>query len=245
MVKIENLHKQFDKRVILDDVNLSWNDGEVLTIIGKSGTGKSVLLKSIIGLIKPDSGTVTMDGQVISRYSEKEYNLHVRNQMSMVFQEGALWDSMTVGENIELALRIHKHLGDDERKKVVLETLEMVGLGRIENEYPENLSGGMVKRVAIARAVATRPKYMLYDEPTTGLDPVLSNVINSLIAQLNRDLDVSSLIISHDVESMQKISDRIAMLYQGNIIHSCRAKDMWNQNNDIFNKFIHGEVEFL
>ncbi len=245
MVKIEHLHKQFDKRVILDDVNLSWNDGEVLTIIGKSGTGKSVLLKSIIGLIKPDSGTVTMDGQVISNFSENEYNLHVRNQMSMVFQEGALWDSMTVGENVELALRIHKHLSDDERKKIVSETLEMVGLGHIENEYPEDLSGGMVKRVAIARAVATRPKYLLYDEPTTGLDPVLTNVINGLIAQLNRDLDVSSLIISHDVESIQKLSDRIAMLYQGNIIHTCNAKDMWNQSNEIFNKFIHGEVEFL
>jgi len=245
MVTIEHLHKQFDKRMILDDVNLSWNDGEVLTIIGKSGTGKSVLLKSIIGLIKPESGTVTMDDQVISNFSEKEYNLHVRSQMSMVFQEGALWDSMTVGENIELALRIHKHLTHDERKKIVTETLEMVGLGHIESEYPEDLSGGMVKRVAIARAVATRPKYMLYDEPTTGLDPVLSNVINGLIAQLNRDLNVSSLIISHEVESIQKISDRIAMLYQGKIIHTCNAKDMWNQSNDIFNKFIHGEVEFL
>ncbi|NOY58657.1 MAG: ATP-binding cassette domain-containing protein [Calditrichaeota bacterium] len=231
--------------MILDDVNLCWNDGEVLTIIGKSGTGKSVLLKSIIGLIKPDSGTVTMDGQVISDFSENEYNLHVRNQMSMVFQEGALWDSMTVGENVELALRIHKHLSDDERKKIVSETLEMVGLRHIENEYPEDLSGGMVKRVAIARAVATRPRYMLYDEPTTGLDPVLSNVINSLIAQLNRDLNVSSLIISHDIKSIQKISDRIAMLYQGNIIHTCSAKDIWNQNNDIFNEFIHGKVEFL
>jgi len=245
MVTIEHLHKQFDQRVILDDVNLCWNDGEVLTIIGKSGTGKSVLLKSIIGLIKPDSGTVTMDGQVISDFSENEYNLHVRNQMSMVFQEGALWDSMTVGENVELALRIHKHLSDDERKKIVSETLEMVGLRHIENEYPEDLSGGMVKRVAIARAVATRPRYMLYDEPTTGLDPVLSNVINSLIAQLNRDLNVSSLIISHDIKSIQKISDRIAMLYQGNIIHTCSAKDIWNQNNDIFNEFIHGKVEFL
>jgi len=245
MVTIEHLHKQFEQRIILDDVNLSWNDGEVLTIIGKSGTGKSVLLKSIIGLIKPDSGTVTMDGQVISNFTENEYNLHVRDQMSMVFQEGALWDSMTVGENIELALRIHKHLSDNERKKIVSETLEMVGLGHIENEYPEDLSGGMVKRVAIARAVATRPKYMLYDEPTTGLDPVLSNVINGLIAQLNRELNVSSLIISHDVESIQKISDRIAMLHQGNIIHTCNAKDMWNQSNEIFNKFIHGEVEFL
>ncbi|NIA29659.1 MAG: ATP-binding cassette domain-containing protein [Actinobacteria bacterium] len=226
-------------------MNLSLNDGEVLTIIGKSGTGKSVLLKSIIGLMKPDSGTITMDGQVISDFTENEYNLHVRNQMSMVFQEGALWDSMTVGENVELALRIHKHLSEDERKKIVAETLMMVGLGHIENEYPEDLSGGMIKRVAIARAVATRPKYLLYDEPTTGLDPVLSNVIDGLIAQLNKELDVSSLIISHDIESIKKISDRVAMLYQGNIIHTCRAEDMWNQRNDIFNKFIHGEVEFL
>ena len=245
MVKIEHLYKRFGEHTILNDVNLTWDDGEVLTVIGKSGTGKSVLLKTIIGLIEADAGAVIMDDRDITNFSEKEYNLYVRNQMSMVFQEGALWDSMTVGENIELALRIHKHLSEPERKKIVDETLAMVGLGHIENEYPENLSGGMIKRVAIARAVATRPKYILYDEPTTGLDPVLTHVINDLIAQLNRELQVSSLIISHDVQSIQNISNRVAMLYEGKIIHICQAKEMWHQDNEIFNKFIRGEVSFL
>ena len=245
MVKIEHLYKRFGERTVLNDVNLTWDDGEVLTVIGKSGTGKSVLLKTIIGLIETDAGAVIMDDRDITNFSEKEYNLYVRNQMSMVFQEGALWDSMTVGENIELALRIHKHLSEPERKKIVDETLAMVGLGHIENEYPENLSGGMIKRVAIARAVATRPKYILYDEPTTGLDPVLTHVINDLIAQLNRELQISSLIISHDVQSIQNISNRVAMLYEGKIIHICQAKEMWHQDNEIFNKFIRGEVSFL
>ncbi len=245
MVKIEHLYKRFGERTVLNDVNLTWDDGEVLTVIGKSGTGKSVLLKTIIGLIETDAGAVIMDDRDITNFSEKEYNLYVRNQMSMVFQEGALWDSMTVGENIELALRIHKHLSEPERKKIVDETLAMVGLGHIENEYPENLSGGMIKRVAIARAVATRPKYILYDEPTTGLDPVLTHVINDLIAQLNRELQISSLIISHDVQSIQNISNRVAMLYEGKIIHICQAKEMWHQDNEIFNKFIRGKVSFL
>lgn len=245
MVEIKHLYKHFGERSILDDVNLTWDDGEILTVIGKSGTGKSVLLKTIIGLIEADAGAVFMDDRDITNFSEKEYNFYVRNQMSMVFQEGALWDSMTVGENIELALRIHKHLSETERKKIVDETLAMVGLGHIENEYPENLSGGMIKRVAIARAVATRPKYILYDEPTTGLDPVLTHVINDLIAQLNRELRVSSLIISHDIQSIQNFSDRVAMLYKGKIIHVCKAKEMWNQDNEIFNKFIRGEVSFL
>lgn len=245
MVKIEHLHKEFDGKIVLDDVNLLWNDGEVLTIVGMSGSGKSVLLKSIIGLITPDSGKIFLDDQEISNYTEDEYNHFVRSQMSMVFQEGALWDSMTVGENVGLALRIHKHLSEKVRSKIVAETLEMVGLSHIENEYPEELSGGMIKRVAIARSIAIRPKYLLYDEPTTGLDPVLSNTINNLIVTLNQELNISSLVISHDVDSVQKISTRVAMLYKGNIILTCSSKEMWQQKNNIFNNFIHGNVETI
>lgn len=245
MVKIENLHKAFEGRVILDDVNLTLVDGEILTVVGMSGTGKSVLLKNIIGLITPDSGKIHLDGQEISNFSEKEYNLHVRNQMSMVFQEGALWDSMTVGENIELALKIHKHLNDAERSTLVAEALAMVGLEHIEKAYPEELSGGMMKRAAIARAIATRPKYLLYDEPTTGLDPVLSNVINDLIVKLNREMNITSLVISHDMDSVEKVSTRVAMLHKGRVIVTCNADDLWRQTDDIFNSFIHGNSEIL
>jgi len=245
MVKIEHLHKAFDGRVILDDVNLTLVDGEILTVVGMSGTGKSVLLKNIIGLITPDSGEIYLDEIDISGFSEKEYNLYVRNRMSMVFQEGALWDSMTVGENIELALKIHKHLNDDERRALVAEALEMVGLEHIENAYPEELSGGMMKRAAIARAIATRPRYLLYDEPTTGLDPVLSNVINDLIVKLNREMNITSLVISHDMGSVEKASTRVAMLHKGRVIVTCHADDLWRQTDKVFNSFIHGNSEIL
>ena len=245
MVRIEHLKKAFAGRVILDDVNLTLVAGEILTVVGMSGAGKSVLLKNVIGLISPDSGKIYLDEQEISSFSEKDYNLHVRNQMSMVFQEGALWDSMTVGENIELALKIHKHLNDAERRTLVAEALEMVGLKHIENAYPEELSGGMMKRAAIARAIAIRPKYLLYDEPTTGLDPVLSNVINDLIVKLNKEMNITSLVISHDLDSVEKISTRVAMLHKGRVIVTCSADDLWRQNDDIFNSFIHGNSEIL
>ncbi|HHJ51749.1 MAG TPA: ATP-binding cassette domain-containing protein, partial [Caldithrix abyssi] len=178
----------------------------------------------------------------ITDYSEQQYNHYVRPYMSMVFQQGALWDSMTVGENIDLALKIQKHLTPEERRKRIRESLKMVGLPPIENEYPEELSGGMIKRVAIARAIATHPRYLLYDEPTTGLDPVLTTMIDELILKLNRELGTTSLVISHDISSVEKISNRVAMLHRGKIILECPVEEMWHQQNKIFNQFIHGEV---
>ncbi|RLD14472.1 ABC transporter ATP-binding protein [candidate division KSB1 bacterium] len=241
MVEVKNLKIAFDEKKILDGVNLTIQDGEILSIIGISGTGKSVLLKNIIGLLKPDEGAILIDGLEITQMSEAELNKYVRTKMNMVFQYGALWDSMTIEENIRLGLKYNKNYSENKQKKIVKESLAMVGLEGIEKKYPAELSGGMNKRAGIARAIALQPKYLLYDEPTTGLDPVLSNTINDLIVKLNREMHITSVLISHDVESINKISHRVGMLYRGKIIHICDAKDMWNQDNEIFNKFIHGD----
>ncbi len=243
MIKIKNLHKAFGSKRVLDGVSLTVNEGEIFSIIGKSGTGKSVLLKTIIGLIEQDSGSVEIDGIDTTDFTEDDFNKYVRPKAAMVFQEGALWDSMTIEENIDLALQIQKHLSESERKKLILESLEMVDLHDVLNIYPEELSGGMMKRVAIARAVAMKPKYLLYDEPTTGLDPVLSNVINSLIKKLNDELKITSLIISHDIKGVESISDRVGMLYEGKIITVCKASEMWEEENEIFKNFIRGKIE--
>jgi phospholipid/cholesterol/gamma-HCH transport system ATP-binding protein len=244
MLEIKELYKSFGSKKILNGVSLEVNDQEIVSIIGMSGTGKSVLLKNIIGLLEADAGQILLDNNDITNYSEQEYNQFVRPKMSMVFQEGALWDSMTVGQNIDLALKIQKHLTEEERSRRISESLEMVGLPPIQDLYPEELSGGMIKRVAIARAIATRPKYLLYDEPTTGLDPVLSNMINDLIVKLNSQLGTTSLVISHDISGVEKISNRIAMLYKGKIVHICAANVLWEQEHEIFNQFIHGKVNF-
>ena len=243
MISIKNLHKTFGSKVVLNDVNLNVNEGEILSVIGKSGTGKSVLLKTIIGLLTQDKGEIEIDGINTTGFSEADFNKKIRFKTAMVFQEGALWDSMNIEENIDLALQIQKHLGEKERKRLIDESLDMVDLNGINNVYPEELSGGMMKRVAIARAIAMKPKYLLYDEPTTGLDPVLSNVINSLIKKLNTELNITSLIISHDISGVEAISDKVAMLYKGNIITVCDADKIWEQDNIIFNDFIRGKIE--
>ncbi len=244
MIEIRDLHKSFGKVKVLRGAGLTLLDGEILTVIGKSGVGKSVLIKSIIGLIEPDSGSVTIDGVDVTNFSENRFNEEVRPYISFVFQGGALWDSMTVGANIDLALKIQKGLDERERKTRIEESLRLVDLGGVEDIYPEELSGGMLKRASIARAIATRPKYLLYDEPTTGLDPILSNVINELILKLNRELGISSLIISHDITGTERISDRVALLHDGKIVLTCDAREMRYQDNDIFNEFINGKVVY-
>jgi len=242
MIEVDQLYKSFGKLKVLTGADLTLHDGEVLTILGKSGAGKSVLIKAIIGLIEPDAGKIIIDGIDVTDFSEGTFNERVRPYISFVFQGGALWDSMTVGANIDLALQIQKHLDERERKTRIQESLRLVDLRGIENIYPEELSGGMLKRASIARAIATRPKYLLYDEPTTGLDPVLANVINDLIIRLNGELGTTSLIISHDIAGTEKISNRVALLHDGKLVLTCHTKDMWNQESDIFNEFINGKV---
>ena len=244
MVELKNITVGFNNHNILDGLNLNINDGEVLSVIGMSGSGKSVLLKTILGLIPHRSGQIIFDGVDISEFTEEEYDYNVRNKMGMVFQAGALLDSLTIEQNIKLALIHRKDLSNDIKHKMAAESLEMVGLSGVESKYPEELSGGMIKRAAIARGIVSKPKYLLYDEPTTGLDPVLSNLINNLIHKLSRELNITSMLITHDINGAEKISDRIAMLYKGKIILTCPAGEIWVQNNKIFNDFIHGNVEF-
>ncbi len=245
MITVKNLHKSFGRLKVLDGANLTLEDGEILCIIGKSGTGKSVLLKNILGLLEPDEGEIIVDGINVKGFDENDFNVKIRPKIAMVFQEGALWDSLTVCENICLALQINQHFSEEERKRIALESLEMVDLKGIENVYPDELSGGMLKRAAIARAIAMKPKYLLYDEPTTGLDPLLSNVINNLIKKLNRELGVTSLIISHDIKGVNDISNRVAMLYEGKVRLVCDVEEMWNQQDEIFYNFIRGKGEIL
>ncbi len=244
MIEVFHIHKSFGRMKVLTGADLTLRDGEILTVIGKSGVGKSVLIKSIIGLIEPDAGRIIIDGIDVTNFSESRFNEEVRPYISFVFQGGALWDSMTVGANIDLALKIQKGLDERERKRRIVESLQLVDLDGIENVYPEELSGGMLKRASIARAIATRPKYLLYDEPTTGLDPILSNVINELIMKLNHELGITALIISHDIPSTEKISDRVALLHDGKIELTCDTKEMWYQDNDVFNEFINGKVVY-
>ncbi len=242
MIEIHKLYKSFDKLDVLKGVELNICDGEILSVIGKSGVGKSVLIKSIINLIEPDDGRIIIDGIDVTGFSERDFNKKIRPKFSYVFQNGALWDSLTVGGNIDLALQIEWHLDKKERNHRIAESLRMVELGEIKDIYPDELSGGMLKRAAIARAIATQPKYLLYDEPTTGLDPVLANVINNLIKKLNDELGITAIIITHDIKGAQNISDRIAMLFEGKIILTCPADELMNQDNETFNNFISGKV---
>ena len=244
MVELKNIVVGFSDQNILDGVNLKIKDGEILSIVGMSGTGKSVLLKTTLGLIPHKGGQIIFDGLDISKFTEEEYDLKVRNKMSMIFQAGALLDSLTILQNVKLALIHRKDLSDEAKKKMAIESLEMVGLNNVESKYPEELSGGMIKRAAIARGIVSKPKYLFYDEPTTGLDPVLSNLINNLIHKLGKELNITTMLITHDVYGAEKISDRIAMLYRGKIILTCPTDEMWNQKNETFNNFIHGKVEF-
>ncbi len=242
MIRIKNLHKSFGDKKVLSGVNLELKEKKITCIIGMSGTGKSVLIKHIIGLIQPDAGEIWVDGLNIVGVPENRLNQTIRIKMSMVFQEAALWDSLTIYENIALALRIHKHLTQKEISRIIHENLEMVDLKGVENLYPVELSGGMKKRVGIARAIAIRPQYLLYDEPTTGLDPINANLINDLIQRLNRQLDVTSVVITHDINSVEKLADEIAMLHKGKIIVHIPREELRTHENPILRNFITGNT---
>lgn len=217
MIYVEGLHKSFGDKKVLDGVDLHCVKGESMVIIGGSGTGKSVLIKHLIGLLAPDAGRVMVDGQVVHELNEDDLN-EMRKKFGMLFQGGALFDSLTVGENIGFPLKEHGKGTASAIEKRVRECLEMVGLKDIENHLPSELSGGMKKRVALARAIVMNPDIILFDEPTTGLDPVMADVINDLIIKTTRALDVTSVTITHDMVSANRIADKIAMLYEGKII---------------------------
>jgi phospholipid/cholesterol/gamma-HCH transport system ATP-binding protein len=242
MIVVKEIHKAFGPNQVLRGMNLEVKCGESMVVIGGSGTGKSVLIKCIIGLLRHDRGEIYVDGTEISNLNEKEWN-ELRKKFGMLFQRDALFDSLTVWENVGFGLRQHTKLSDDEIKAGAVEKLSLVGLKNIENLMPSELSGGMRKRVSLARAIAMEPAILLYDEPTTGLDPIMANVINELIVEMREKLDVTSIAITHDMVSAYRIADRIAMLYQGQIIEVGTPGEIKVSPNEIVQQFIHGQVE--
>jgi phospholipid/cholesterol/gamma-HCH transport system ATP-binding protein len=239
MIEIVNLSKSFGDKKVLTSLNLIINSGEVMVIIGRSGCGKSVLLKHMIGLLKPDFGQVIIDGSDVCKMEDKELD-NLRLSFGMLFQGAALFDSMTVDENIGFALREHTDMPEHLVRRKIAKSLEMVGLKGIEGLMPAELSGGMKKRVGLARAICNDPKIILYDEPTTGVDPIGADAINDLIIELNRKLRVTSIVVTHDMVSAYKIADRIAMLYRGKIIAVGPSEEIKNTNDPIVKQFITG-----
>lgn len=239
MIKLVNVNMAFRGQQILHDVNLEIADGEIMVIIGPSGSGKSTLLRLMIGLLKPTSGEIWINGQEISHMTEDELNV-IRQEMGMVFQYSALFDSMTVGENVAFGLKEHTDLSDEEISRIVRRKLRMVGLGSHEGDMPNDLSGGMKKRVSLARAIAINPQILLYDEPTAGLDPIMSTTIDRLIASTRRILGVTSVVVTHHMTSAFNIADRIAMIYNGEIIETGTVEAIQASDNPLVQQFIHG-----
>jgi phospholipid/cholesterol/gamma-HCH transport system ATP-binding protein len=242
MIEIKNVHKNFEENQVLRGVDLTINKGETMVIIGRSGCGKSVLLKHIIGLLKPDRGNILVDGEDITSCNTDQLN-KLRQRLGMLFQASALFDSMTVDENVGLGLREHTKMPEAEIKKKVMETLKLVGLSGIEEKKPAELSGGMKKRVGLARAIAMDPEYVLYDEPTTGIDPIMADVINELIINLRNTLAITSIAVTHDIVSAYKIADRIAMLYEGKIIFIGTPEETKNTDHPVVRQFIEGSAQ--
>ncbi len=239
MIEIINLFKSFHGSPVLTGLNLKILDGETIVIIGRSGGGKSVLLKHIIGLIQPDQGQVIVSGREVSRLSGSALD-PLRLQFGMLFQGAALFDSMTVGENVSFPLLEHTTMNEAQIRERVKECLALVGLKDIESMKPAELSGGMRKRVGLARALAIRPHVILYDEPTTGVDPIMADAINRLIKELHDHLKVTGVIVTHDMVSAYKVADRIAMLHEGKIIQVGTPEEIRSTTNPIVRQFILG-----
>ena len=242
IIKIENVYKSFGNKNVLTGVNLEVFKGETLVIIGRSGCGKSVLLKLIIGLLKPDSGSIRIFGEETSHLSEEKME-GIRKKIGVVFQSSALLNSLNVEENIALPLREHTHLTQEEIQKRVEEKLSLVGLKGAENLYPDDLSGGMKKRVGIARALIMEPEIVLYDEPTTGLDPITASAINTLIMELEKKLRTTSIVVTHDMKSAYLVGDRVGLLYQGKIVEIATPQNIQKSKNPVVIQFITGSHE--
>ena len=241
-IVLRDVHRAFGRNQVLRGLDLEVLDGETLSIIGFSGAGKSVVLKHMVGLIQPDSGDVVVDGQNVSELDVRELNA-LRRDIGYVFQFAALFDSMSIADNVAMGLRRIPGMYGEEIVSRVRESLALVELEEIEDRYPSELSGGMVKRAGLARAIATRPKYLLYDEPTTGLDPVTVTVIDRLIVRMKEELGVTGIVVTHDIESAYRISDRIAMLHDGRI-RTCGTVDEIKESDDLLlRSFLEGRPE--
>ncbi len=242
MIQIIDLHKSFGEKKVLNGVNLQVQHGETMVVIGQSGCGKSVLIKHVIGLLKPDKGQIVVDGVEITCLRDDE--LHdITRRFGMLFQGTALFDSMTVGQNVSFGLERYTGYPREKIQELVKENLAKVGLRGVDNLMPYQLSGGMRKRVALARAIAYSPDIILYDEPSTGIDPIRADAINDLIIKMKKELGVTTLIITHDMVSAYKVADRIAMLYEGKIVEVGTPEDIRNTSNPVVQQFIHGRAE--
>lgn len=237
MIEFKHLVKRFGSRTILKGLSLSIAEGEIVFILGTSGTGKSVLLKTLVGLLQADEGEVWIDGDEVSDYSEEQY-LGVRKKCGMVFQHPALFDSLTIFENIAFGLRRHFNLSEDEIKARVQEALALVHLQGIENKMPAEISYGMQKRVSLARTVALKPKILLFDEPTTGLDPVTTTAVNLLIQELSRELKTTSVVVSHDMNCALNIADKIVVLDKGEIVEKGSPEQLKKSSQPLVQDFL-------
>ena len=241
MISLEKINKSFSgKNPILKDISFNINKGDSVTIIGQSGVGKSVLLKHINGLLKPDSGKVMVDNILINNLRYKDLQ-KVRKKMAMVFQFGALFDSMNIEENILLGLRNIKNLSFENMRNRVENSLDLVNLNDINDKMPSEISGGMKKRVGIARAIAMDPEYILYDEPTTGLDPITTDKINSLIKKISQKRKVTSILVTHNMITLKKVANKVIMLHEGNIIFNGNVDELYNTKDKFIQYFINGE----
>jgi phospholipid/cholesterol/gamma-HCH transport system ATP-binding protein len=240
-IEIRNVFKSFGSKSVLNGVNLVINEGETLVVIGSSGGGKSVLLKLITGLNEPDRGEILFDGRTLSSMTKDEAEVH-QMKFGMLFQSAALFDSLNVLENVGFVLEEHRCMTQSDIRPIVREKLRMVGLEGIEHQMPASLSGGMKKRVGLARAICYDPQVIVYDEPTTGLDPINSDVINDLIISMQEKLKVTSVVVTHDMTSAYKVADRIAMLYRGEIIGVGTPEEIQNTKNPVIRQFVTGSA---
>lgn len=239
MIKITGLRKKLGAKQVLDGIDLEITTGETVVVLGPSGTGKSVLLKHILGLMPADEGTIEVDGENIVGLGETALN-QIRRRFGMLFQGAALFDSMTIGENVATPLREHLKLPESEIQRLVHERLDWVGLKNVEDHKPSSLSGGMRKRVGLARAIVMDPQFILYDEPTTGLDPINSDVINQLVLSMQKRLGVTSIVVTHDLQSAFKVGDRMAMLYAGKVVFSGTQEETKTTRNPFVRQFMDG-----
>ena len=241
MIVFENVHKSFGTKHVLTGFSLEVREGDIAVLLGYSGTGKSVAIKHIVGLLVPDAGTVYVDGREVPKLSRREL-YELRSHIGYVFQFSALFDSLTVGENVAMGLRKQGHLNEAQIHERVLEALDLVDLPDAVGMLPSDLSGGMRKRVGIARAIALRPKYLLYDEPTTGLDPVTAAVIDELLSRMQRQLGVTSIVVTHDLRTAWTIGTRIAMLYEGRVRQCGTPDEVRHTTDPVVRQFIEGRA---
>lgn len=239
VISLRQLNITFGTHTVLDNIDLDVYKGETLAVLGPSGTGKSTVLRSMIGLLEPNGGQIFIQGEDVSGLDEDGWN-RLRMKMGMVFQHSALFDFLTVGENVAFGLRQHTDKSNEEIQGIVTQMLELVGLPGTQDLYPTELSGGMKKRVGLARAIAVNPEIVLYDEPTAGLDPIMSRNISRLIKKTQEQLHVTSVLVTHDMQSAFYAADRVAMLYEGHIVAIGTAEEMKNSTNPIVKAFIEG-----